>query len=68
MKDDKKETGEELLDIDEKGNPIEKENEEKKTKPNKTYKYIISIILCFIILISCFYFSQIKKITKLSLM
>ena len=36
MKDDKKETGEELLDIDEKGNPIEKESEEKKTKPNKT--------------------------------
>jgi hypothetical protein len=30
MKDEKKETGEELIDIDEKGNPIEKEKEEKK--------------------------------------
>ena len=31
MKDDKKETGEELLDIDEKGrHPIENENEEKR--------------------------------------
>ena len=68
MKDDKKETGEELLDIDEKGNPIEKENEEKKTKPNKIYKYIIAIILCFIILISCYLYFSNKKIIKLSLM
>ena len=51
MKDDKKEAGEELLDIDEKGNTIPKENEEKKAKPNKTYKYAIAIVLCFIILI-----------------
>ena len=52
MKSDKKEIGEELIDINEKGNPIEKENEERKTKLNKTYKYIRSIILLFIILIS----------------
>ena len=68
MKDDKKETGEELLDIDEKGNPIEKENKKKKTKHNNTYKYIISIILCFIILISCYLYFSNKKIIKLSLM
>ena len=30
MKDNKKETGEELLDIDEKSHPIENENEEKR--------------------------------------
>ena len=30
MKKDEKEIGEELIDIDEKGNPIEKEKEEKK--------------------------------------
>ena len=31
MKDDKQDSGEELIDIDEKGNPIEKEKQEKKT-------------------------------------
>ena len=38
MKEDKKETGEELLDIDEKGNPIkdQKEKEKKKTSQNPT--------------------------------
>ena len=32
MKDNSKETGEELIDIDEKGNPIEKSKKEEKKK------------------------------------
>ena len=38
MKEDKKEAGEELLDIDEKGNPIQeqKEKDEKKETKNQT--------------------------------
>ena len=55
MKEDKKDSGQELIDIDEKGNPIEKEKEEKKKElnPNSSYKLIIGIILCLIIIVSC---------------
>ena len=61
MKEDKKESGEELINIDEKGNPIEKEKEETKHIPNNSYKIIIAIILCLIILISCYLFFSNKK-------
>ena len=41
MKGDKKESDEELIDIDEKGNPIEKEKEGKNSKPNNSYKLLL---------------------------
>ena len=43
MKDDKKDSGQELIDIDEKGNPIEKEKKEKIRKTNIKYKICLSI-------------------------
>ena len=66
MKEDKKESGEELIDIDEKGNPLkkEKEKEKRRSKPNNSYKIIIAIILCLIILISCYLFFSNKKSNK----
>ena len=62
MKDEKKESGEELIDIDEKGNPIEKEKPEKKTKSN--YKIMVAIVFCIIILCCCCYFFFFKKNNK----
>ena len=66
MKEEKKDSGQELIDIDEKGNPIEKENEEKKNKlnSNSSYKIIIAIILCLIIIVSCYCFFSSKKSNK----
>ena len=70
MKEDKKGTGEELLDIDEKGNPIKdkKENEEKEKNPksSSTTKIILAIILCLIILSCCCYFFFTKRKTTKS--
>ena len=64
MKEGNKESGEELIDIDEKGNPIEKDKEQNTNKPNSTYKFIIAIILCLILLISCYLYFRSKKNTK----
>ena len=66
MKEEKKDSGQELIDIDEKGNPIEKEKEEKKNKLNLnfSYKIIIAIILCLIIIVSCYCFFSSKKSNK----
>ena len=69
MKEDKKETGEELLDIDEKGNPIkdqkEKEKKEDKPKSNSTIKIILTIIVCLIIIsCCCYFFFNKRKTTK----
>ena len=61
MKDEKKETGEELIDIDEKGNPTEKEKEEKKDTSNSSFKIIIALIICLIILAACYFFFFNKK-------
>ena len=48
MEEDKKDPGEELMDVDEKGNPIEKAKDSKKTKSNTKYKIALGIILCII--------------------
>ena len=63
MKEEMKDSGQELIDIDEKGNPIEKENEEKKNKlnSNSSYKIIIAIILCLVMIVSCYCFFNSKK-------
>jgi len=50
-----------IIPYDEKGNPIEKEKQEKKTKSNSIYKIILSIIICIVILCSCYYFFCHKK-------
>ena len=64
MKTDKKDPGEELIDVDEKGNPIEKDKEEKNTKSNTKYKVALGIILCLVILISCYFYFNCKKNKK----
>ena len=64
MIDEKKEPGEELIDIDEKGQPIEKKEEEKKPKPKINSKIIIGIIVCLILLLSCYYCFKCKKNPK----
>jgi hypothetical protein len=61
MKEGEKETGEELIDIDEKGNPIEKEKEEKNKKSNSSSKIIIAFIICLLILVVCYFFFFNKK-------
>ena len=42
MKDDIKESGEELIDIDEKGNSIEKDKKMKKKNPS--LKFLIKLL------------------------
>ena len=67
MKEEKKDSGEELIDIDEKGNPIEKEEIKGKKMDNSSiskFKIILAIILCLIILISCYYFFNNKDKNK----
>ena len=65
MKKDKNDLGEEeLIDIDEKGNPIEKPKEEKKSKSYTKYKIALGIILCLIIIISCYFYFNYKKDNK----
>ena len=65
MKDNSKETGEELIDIDEKGNPIEKsKKEEKKEKSYTKYKIALGIILGLILIISCYFLLTFKKNNK----
>jgi len=65
MKDDKKEQGEELIDIDEKGNPSEKPKKEEKPKSNNKCKIAIGIILCLIICcILAYFYINCKKNKK----
>ena len=66
MKDSNKEKDEELVDIDETGNPIEKEKEkeEKKIQSKAKYKIALSIIVFIVIIISCYFFLNLKKKNK----
>jgi len=64
MKLNKDETGEELIDVDEGGNPTEKTKEEKKSKSNCNYKIVLGIILCLIIIISCYFYFNCKNNKK----
>ena len=49
MEGEKKQPGEELIDIDEKGNPIEKKEEKKKNNSSKKFYLIIISILLFLL-------------------
>jgi len=59
--------GGELLDLDEKGNPIRLPKKEKKPESQKSYKsytkykITLGIILCLIIIISCYFYFNYKK-------
>ena len=65
MKEEKKDSGEELIDIDEKGNKIEKEeNKEKNTNKSTYSKHMIILAIIIIILISCYYFFNNKNKNK----
>ena len=64
MKDNNKEPGEELLEVDEKGKPIEKAKEEKKEKSYTKYKIVLGIILDLIILVSCYFYFNYNKNNK----
>ena len=59
----KNEPEEELIDIDEKGNPIEKGKEGIKNESSKIYKNILLIIL-FLLFLGLIYFFFIKKNKK----
>ena len=61
MEKTKNEPEEELIDIDEKGNPIEKEKPEKKASSNSILKIAIAIIVCILILCCCYFFFGIKN-------
>ena len=67
MKEENNKNEEELIDIDEKGNPIEKKEEEKPknlSKSNKYYFIIIFLSIIIIILIIYYIYSNNKKHKK----
>ena len=69
MKDSKSNQGEELLDIDDKGNPIEKKEKKEmkdKSKSSTKYKYVI-IPLIFALIIALIYFFYSKNCLKRSI-
>ena len=68
MEKDKKAQGEELLDIDEKGNPIKKEDNKEKNVSSNLFKYIIAIFIFLLIIGICFFFLKQKKSIKMFLM
>ena len=57
MAEEEIKSGQELLNVDEKGNYIENKKEEKEDKPSNAYKYGL-IVIAFIILLGlcCFFF------------
>ena len=55
MKEEKNQQDEELVDIDENGNPIEKEGDKKKKRLSYSYKYILFIIIFLLLIVLCYY-------------
>ena len=64
MNEEKNQPGQELLDFDEKGNPIEKEEKETKNKWPNFYKYCVAIIIVILLLGLCFFFLNKKTNNK----
>ena len=64
MKEEIKDPGQELIEIDEQGNQVEKVKADKKTKSNYIYKFISAIIIFILILCACYYFFYYKKNNK----
>ena len=67
MAEEEKKSGQELLDVDEKGNYIENKKEEKKDKPSNAYKHCLMAIALIILLGLCYFFSIKKQIIKVYL-
>ena len=55
MEEEKKKSGQELLDVDEQGNYIENKKEDEKNKTSNIYKYCL-ICICLIVLLGLAYF------------
>ena len=65
MTDKTENPGKELLDMDEKGKPIEKdENENTKKTSSNIYKYVCIIIILLLLLGLCYYFLNKNKSNK----
>ena len=64
MENEKNQTGEELIDIDEKGNPIEKKEEKKEKKSSNICKYIMMIIIILFLIGLCFFYLKYQKKNK----
>ena len=65
MKGEEKQNDQELLEVDDKGNYIEKK-EKKKNKPSNAYKYLLLIFAFIILLGLAYYFLLNKKTNKKS--
>ena len=61
MKEENNNKDEELIDIDEKGNPIEKKEEEKPKKKSHLNKFLFIIIILIILIISIIYYIHLKN-------
>ena len=59
MKEEKKKSDQELLDVDEQGNYIENKKEDEKKKISNAYKYCL-ICICLIALLGLAYFCFLK--------
>ena len=64
MEKEKNQTGEELLDIDEKGDPIKKEEGKKEKKSSNIYKYLVLIFLILLLIGLCLFFLYSPKRNK----
>ena len=64
MEKEKNQTGEELLDIDEKGDPIKKEEGKKEKKSSNIYKYLVLIFLILLLIGLFFFFFDSPKKSK----
>ena len=64
MEKEKNQPGEELLDIDEKGDPIKKEEGKKEKKSSNLYKYLIFIFLILLLIGLFFFFFDSPKKSK----
>ena len=66
MKEETNQSGEELIDIDEKGNAIEKEEEDKRKKGSSNIFKWFPLIIIFILLLGLCFFFLIQKQNKKS--
>ena len=64
MEKEKNQPGEELLDIDEKGDPIKKEEGKKEKKSTNVYKYLVFIFLILLLIGLCLFFLYSPKKNK----
>ena len=61
MKEENNNKEEELIDIDEKGNPIEKKEQEKPKKKSNSNKFLFILIILIILILSIIYYIHLKN-------